>query len=506
MVVVDFIAYYLYGLAWLIPFLASLIAVSGLDDVVIDTVFLGRAVYRKFFVYTRHRAMFGENLAGASESWIAIMVPAWQEAAVIEKMLRHVVSTAQYTHYHIFVGTYPNDPDTRRAVLALGNEWIRAPGSPQRPDGQRISIVDVGHPGPTSKADCLNAIYREIQAFEQTTGIDFAIYVLHDAEDVVHPRSLRLYNHLIPRKDMVQLPVVPLERPMWNLVGCHYMDEFAESHIKDLTVREALTGAVAGAGVGCAFSAGALKLANGEDGPFDVSSLTEDYDLSQRLHLSGCKTVFVRMPVVFGERGWGGLGRDFIATREYFPDRTRAAIRQKARWLMGIAFQSWGRQGWRGSLAQKYMFFRDRKAVWTAQINMAAYFVAANVGLILLINALFPESYRFPPLIPESGPVHGLLLVNLGLVVNRIIHRFAYVSWIYGPLHGLLSVPRLVIGNFINFAAAIRATRLFLIHKLTGRPLAWDKTAHSFPAEDALKRFARRPETVNAPRPVGLDD
>ena len=106
------------------------------------------------------------------------------------------------------------------------------------------------HPGPTCKADCLNFIVQAIFAHEARSGVQFAGVVLHDSEDVLHPLELQLFNYLLPRKDMIQLPVTSLEREWWELVAGTYMDEFAEWHAKDLVVRESVTGLVPSAGVG----------------------------------------------------------------------------------------------------------------------------------------------------------------------------------------------------------------------------------------------------------------
>jgi len=57
--------------------------------------------------------------------------------------------------------------------------------------------------------------------------------------------------------------------------------------------------------------------------------------------------------------------------------------------------------------------------------------------------------------------------------------------------HGLLAIPRMVIGNFINMMAAARAWRLFLVHLVTGRRLVWDKTMHDFPSTDQLMQQPR---------------
>ena len=34
-----------------------------------------------------------------------------------------------------------------------------------------------------------------------------------------------------------------------------------------------------------------------------------------------------------------------------------------------------------------------------------------------------------------------------------------------------------------NFLAAVRATKIYLGHVMTGSPLVWDKTAHSYPIQ-----------------------
>ena len=58
------------------------------------------------------------------------------------------------------------------------------------------------HPGPTNKADCLNWVFQGMLVAEQEKDIRYEIVVLHDSEDIVHPLELKLFNWLIPRKDM----------------------------------------------------------------------------------------------------------------------------------------------------------------------------------------------------------------------------------------------------------------------------------------------------------------
>ena len=156
--------------------------------------------------------------------------------------------------------------------------------------------MEVPHDGPTSKADCLNNVLDAIFQFEQRSGIAFAGFILHDSEDVLSRLELRLFNFLVDRKDLIQLPVYPLPGHWYQFTRSHYLDEFAETHGKDVIVREALIGQVPSAGVGTCFSRRAIQLLQEEgDGVvFDTKSLTEDYDIGFRLAAHGLHGVFVR--------------------------------------------------------------------------------------------------------------------------------------------------------------------------------------------------------------------
>ncbi|RME66109.1 MAG: hypothetical protein D6782_05005, partial [Alphaproteobacteria bacterium] len=342
--------------------------------------------------------------------------------------------------------------------------------------------VRLARAGPTTKADCLNAIYRATLDFERANGLRFAAYVLHDAEDIADPLELRVFDHLIGRKDkdMVQLPVAPLPRAWHQWVGGHYCDEFAESHAKDLVVRECLTGGVPSAGVGCAFSRRALRLAgqqqNGQ--PFNAASVTEDYELALRLRHLGLKSAFVRI-------NGSPARRHPLATREFFPARFGDAVRQKSRWLLGIALQGWENIGWRGGFWQRYMLARDRKGLFTSHINVLAYFIAVNIILLFLADWLLAGFPRFPGFVEAGSPTACLLTANLFFLTNRVFQRMLCVGRLYGLGQALLSVPRLAVANVVNFAAALRAIRLYCRARRQGRPLRWDKTAHEMPAAPA---------------------
>src|SRR5688572_11475691 len=341
---VDLFAGYLYGLKLIAVTLAVLILISGLDDLIIDIVYWVRRGWRSLTVYRAHDRLDYQALYEPAEKALAIMVPAWHETGVIGQMAELAATTLDYENYHIFVGTYPNDPDTQRDVDLVSARF------------RNVHKVVCARPGPTSKADCLNNVLDAILQFEQRAGLQFSGFILHDAEDVISAMELRLFNSLVDRKDLIQLPVYPFERRWWNFTSSHYMDEFAELHGKDILVREALAGQVPSAGVGTCFSRRAVMalLADGDGVAFDVQSLTEDYDIGIRLRAKGMKEIFVRFPVVKDGQGnnrpkaFGVSTREasIICVREYFPSTVSAAVRQKSRWIIGIVYQGFKTHRW----------------------------------------------------------------------------------------------------------------------------------------------------------------
>jgi adsorption protein B len=486
----DVIAVCLVCAKVLLALVSVVFLISGVDDFFIDVFHALRSLWRRLFVMRRHRSLTKEHLFLPPEQPLAIMIPAWDESAVIRRMLESTLASVDYGNYRVFVGTYPNDAATQREV-----ELVR-----ERHDN--VQRVVCPRDGPTSKADCLNWIWQGIQLYEKEHGVRFAAFLLHDSEDVLHPLSLRLFNYLVPRKDMVQLPVLPLEAPWHQFTAGHYLDEFAENHSKDMIARERLSGMVPSAGVGCAFSRRAMETMAARDRNqlFSVESLTEDYDFGFRLKAAGLKQVFVKQAiqrVTTRRPWWGGAPRavtvpEYIATREYFPSRFRPAVRQKARWILGIALQGWVRLGWVGGGWTRYMLYRDRKALVTNVANVAGYAVVLAVTSVWVAQRLIPDAYRYPPLVEIGSWLWYAILANTFFLVVRLFQRALCVGRIYGWGQALLSMPRQVWGNVINFAAVCRAFALFGRSLVTGQRIAWDKTAHEFPSEAQMVAFRRK--------------
>ena len=431
----------------------------GLNDLAVDAVYFGRRIWRSLTVYKRHRRAYASYYVfNKNPGFMAIFVPAWEESEVIAPMLRTMVRRLDYDDYRIFVGHYRNDPATAAAITSVADE--------------RIVAVRVEADGPTTKAHCLNQLYDALIAHEIETGHTAKAIVLHDAEDVVHRFELRIFDGLIDRAAVVQLPVLPLIDAQSRWIAGHYCDEFAEAHAKELVVREAVGAAIPLAGVGCAIERSALaKLAAMHEGrPFAGTSLTEDYEMGLRIGSLGGKTIFVRIPAQPGEPG-------VVATRGHFPATLGAAVRQKARWLGGIALAGWDRMGWGGGLGERWMRLRDRRGPFAALLIVAAYLAAllwSQLWLATLLGA--PVEVRIDPMLAR------LLSVNAWLLAWRVLMRAAFTASAYGVEEGLLSMPRLFVGNLIAVLSAFRAISL---HS-RGRTPRWDKTQHVFPSEAML--------------------
>ena len=428
--------------------------IFAINDVLVDVIYFARRMWRAITVYSRYPRSFGSYFVFRKDpGFLAILVPAWDESAVIAAMLKSTLSRLDYDDYRIFVGQYRNDPATAAAIASV--------------DDERVEPVLVDADGPTTKADCLNHLYDALVAHEAATKRSAKAVVLHDAEDVVHPYELRVFDGLIDRAALIQLPVHPLPDPNSRWISGHYCDEFAEAHIKELVVREAIGAAIPLAGVGCAVARQPLaELAAAQGGkPFAGNSMTEDYELGLRIGALGFKTIFVRIPARPGERG-------VVSSRGHFPSTLGGAVRQKARWLGGIALTGWDRLGWRGGLGERWMRMRDRRGPLAALLLVAAYGAALLWSQIWLAEALgAPVHARLDPLLVT------LLTINAWLLAWRILMRAWFTASAYGVKEGIFSVPRLFVGNVIAMLAAARAISLHV----GGGAKTWDKTRHTFP-------------------------
>jgi len=479
--------YFLIGLSVLFIF-------SGLDDLFIDIWYWVRAC-RRYFKRRQYPPLTYEKLSRQPEQQIAILVPCWHEANVIATMLKHNVYSIDYQNYMIFAGVYPNDPDTLREVQESAANLTH------------VQCIIGEKPGPTNKAENLNQIYQAVCAYEKTHETSFKIIVFHDSEDIIHPLSFKLYNYLIPRKDMIQIPIFPLHVSLWNFTHWLYADEFSENHTKNIVVRESIKAHVPSAGVGTAFSRRVIDTINMDDsiGPFSTDSLTEDYRTSLKIRLHHFKQVFVTQHVLrmqWRPRGFFRKGyvqrvhKEIIATRAMFPTEYKKAIRQKARWIIGIVFQEWEHSPWPEEWRVRYSLSHDRKAFITHFINGFGYIVFIFWIIYSMLTRIDP-SY---PTLQEQFNMHAwiwwVILAVTIIMIERMIQRMIAVRRIYSWWPAILSIPRTFYGNLLNMHAVLRAYRIYFTNisstQTKIKSPVWDKTEHHFPGSHVLTPFRRR--------------
>ena len=399
----------------------------------------------------------------------AVFIPAWHEDAVIAHTLAHARQSWPHDDFVIYVGCYRNDARTLEAAM-------RGAGPDRR---VRLVVHDVD--GPSTKADCLNRLYTAMQVDERRLGTPFRMIVLHDAEDMVDPAGLALLDKALDQADFVQLPVLPLPQAGRRFVGSHYCEEFAEAHGKTMVVRDWLGTSLPGAGVGCAVNREMLRklVADGGEGPFSVEALTEDYELGIRLRELGGRSRFLRIRADDGS---------LVATRAYFPARLDEAVRQKSRWVHGIALQGWDRLGWGRGLAEAWMRLRDRRGPMAALVLASAYlFFALSAVLMLLDQFGFQRPWQDDPLL------RALILANLAGFLWRAVWRFAFTWREYGLAQGLGAVLRIPLANVIAIMAGRRAIMAYARTLAGGQPF-WEKTRHD--AHPAVHWIGASPAAV----------
>ena len=90
--------------------------ISGLDDLFVDLLYFVMKAMEWLRGNSRRHQPSLQEMADKPEQPFALIFPAWQEADVIRRALLNTISNIDYRNFHVFVGTYVNDPDTQREV------------------------------------------------------------------------------------------------------------------------------------------------------------------------------------------------------------------------------------------------------------------------------------------------------------------------------------------------------------------------------------------------------
>jgi bacteriophage N4 adsorption protein B len=474
--------------------LVCLYIVMSLDDFIWDIV---TTVLRM----SRPKARLDfKKLDTVPPKLLAVTIAAWHEESVLGDVIDNFIMSTSYPRsmYHVFLGIYPNDPATLEVAKELAERYYN------------VHVVINSLPGPTSKAQNINHVIRQIRLFEQEHGWEFASLTIHDSEDVVHPYELLVTNYLLDTHDALQFPVFPLVRmPKLSnffkyITSGTYADEFAENHYTTMVNRYMAKAFVPSAGTGFVLSRKTLAYFGTED-VLPSDSLTEDYRLSLTLFENNIRLYYVleRVPRVNNK---GVVAWDFVTTRSMFPNTFRTAVKQKTRWILGITMQSVRFRDiflTRGiPFTGRYSLYKDIKAKVGNLLSMIGYPV-----LIYFFVSLF---LPLQPIFPIGSLSWWLSLAVTAMMLERQIFRAFSIYNVYGMrsvFFACLFPPifpiRLIWGNIINMVSTVKAFKQRIFHGKTATKktqstgganptqLKWAKTDHVFLEKKVLQRYRR---------------
>ncbi len=400
---------------------------------------------------------------------MAIMIANWHESEVLERMVTGNVRGIDYQNYQILLGVYPNDTETLEAAR---NAERKIPN---------VKVIVNSKNGPTSKGQMINEMVTFIDSYNKSEGaVPYDLIITHDAEDIIHKYALKLINLRAETYDFIQIPVFSLPTPLKELTAGIYIDEFTDSHTKNMLVRDRCNGGVPSAGVGTAVATKVvtrlLRLQNGQF--LKEDTLTEDYFLGMTCYDLGIRSNFAAEYMSYTDKETGRTIRDYIATREFFPQRIKASVKQKTRWTMGICLQGYEQESLQNkSFFGGYFLWRDRKGLWCAPL-----FVSSLVFTVFFMGAYFQTGY-WPELDYTEMNVWFIRLMWANLILSgvRLAERIGLVNEVYGLGVASLVPVRWLLGNFINNAATFNAVYKWISSKISGEMPKWAKTDHIIP-------------------------
>lgn len=464
-----------------------MVILINIDDLIYDLFY----IFKKLIGKMKIESIDIKKIEAMKPKMLAIIVPAYHEESVLKSVIRNLILSNQYPRsmYRVFLGVYPNDPGTMKVAKELEEEFSNV--------HEVVHILN----GPSSKADNLNNVIKNIYEYEKENCLKFAGIVVHDSEDLVHPYEFKFENYLSEKYPVIQMPVFPLqEKPKLskifkNMISGTYADEFSENHYRQLVIRNESKGFVPSAGTGFFIRRDVLEQFP-DTNIFPVGSLTEDYKLSLQFKEMGFD-VHYGLEKIQRMKTDGSIAKEYVSTRSMFPSTYRAAVRQKTRWIYGITVQSFKLKdvlkNKNLNFSSKHNLYKD----WKAKIGN----LLLGPGYIIFVYFLISLFYDVPIMYPEYTFAWYLMWMLSIIMIERQVLRFLAVKNVYGYKSALISttlppiIPfRMLVGNIINFHATFNA--LFLNKRKNKKKknkgeFKWDKTKHDFLEEEILKRYRR---------------
>ena len=237
----------------------------------------------------KNPVVYNENLA----PFISILIPCHNEAVVIKETVENILNV-DYENYEIIVIDDRSTDDTKDAVLELEKKY----------DKVKALIRDKNaYPG---KSAVLN------DAIKLAKG---EAYLVFDADAKIKPNFIKTLLTKYEGDDVgaIQARKVIINANQNFLTACQYNEYVMDTHLQ--VGRDAVKGAVELRGNGELIKKNALI----DIGGWNNETITDDLDMSTRLHIKGWDIRFVQDAIVYEEG---------VVTFS-------ALVRQRRRWVEG---------------------------------------------------------------------------------------------------------------------------------------------------------------------------
>ena len=381
--------------------------------------------------------------------FVTIMIPAHNEEYVISNTVKNILEI-DYPYFEVVVIDDRSSDNTANVIRDLENKY-----------SQVVALIRDNNAFP-GKSAVLN------DAMKIAKGDAILIF---DADATVEKDFL---NKLIPHLEPADVGAVQARKIIRNkdynfLTRCQNNEYTLDTHFQ--TGRDAVKGAVELRGNGELIKREALE----DIGGWNNYTITDDLDMSTRLHIKGWDIRFCPDACVYEE------GIIYV-----FP-----LFRQRRRWLEGTIRRYLEYFG--EAIKSKKMSLRARldMAIYITQFVMPLWFMMEVVFRVLRLvtDKICPSAYSLHNVIWSSLVIASVVGLGFFMAIRYALRRYDFVP--------RLSALKQAFETTIYFLIIWFPMELFICGKILFRKkdMNWGKTAHGLVLEEELKHDTEQTAT-----------